>query len=635
MEAQSPEYMMTKSNPQLKIARLEVTGAKGCQIDFDDKINIIQGENSLGKTTVLKLIHYGLGSGSSFIKEIASCDNLNLEIELNDQTFLLRRNLKKPTSKVRVFPVQQGKVNYEHYFEYALGSEFSNFILHHLQIPAKQIPQGGRQFGETKSVTFLELFGLMYVSQDAGYVKIQANQRHDRMKKAVVETLIPLSGLEVLDLEVEHSRLNADRLAIKTEIDNNNKLLKELEIPPKGLILARINEIEAERNRKSQVLLELKQQMRGSSEVNLQLRQEILDLDQALQDLVDEITMVRQKVNDFKLSRNEAKNEQSRLRRYSELQNVLSSFIFSNCPRCSQPITMEMRHREDDDRCMLCNRELLVEEKSPINVTKHIRDLEDEIRELDQLIDHYELSIVEINSRIEKRRFLKRAKEQELDEKMGEHFTSPFISNLESISGEIAALSERIHLERAFLSVWEKLDERYEHLADLDEKLSNISGEISAIRQKKAEDQKKLDILSSYLHEFLFDIYRDYETSTINLDTYEPLVNHHSYKNVSSVQRDLTILGYHYSLLRYSLHEESYYPRFLMVDTPNKDDMDPEIYQKVMHKFSQLTKEKTNFQLILATRDVPDELRDNVQLELNSYLLQDIQLPLFGRGSIS
>ena len=414
------------------------------------------------------------------------------------------------------------------------------------------------------------------------------------MKKATLETLLPLTGLDTLDLEVQLSRLQADRQTIKTEIDNNNKLLKELDVPPKSVIRDRINDIERERQLKTTELLELKKSKRGTSEKTLQLRQEILNLDSKLQDLTSEISIVSQKVSDYKLSRNDARNEQGRLQRYSESKNILSTFSFSTCPRCSQPITTEMKRRENDNHCMLCNRELPSEETPSVNVTKHIGDLDDEIKELDQLINHYEFSIRFLAAQIEKQTQIKKAKEKELDEKMGEHFTSAFISDVESISGEIAALAERIHHENTFLSIWEKLDERYEQLTDLDNKIGDVSDQMAAIKQKKSNDQKKLDCLSFYLNEFISDIYRDYKTSYIDLDTYAPVINNHSYENTSSVQKDLAILGYYYSLLRYSLHEKSYFPRFIMIDTPNKDDMDPGIYDKVMDKFVILLNEKTD-----------------------------------------
>jgi hypothetical protein len=67
-----------------------------------------------------------------------------------------------------------------------------------------------------------------------------------------------------------------------------------------------------------------------------------------------------------------------------------------------------------------------------------------------------------------------------------------------------------------------------------------------------------------------------------------------------------------------------------MIDTPNKDDMDPDLYARIMDQFAKLNQEEESFQFIIATRDVPESLEDDVVLSLEEeYLLQDIQPGLF------
>lgn len=97
---------MSNSSPRLRVVQLEVTGNKGCKIVFEDGLNIIRGENSLGKTTALKLIHYGFGAeGDDFIREINECEYLFLDVSLNGQKIRIRRHLQKRTARVRVYPI--------------------------------------------------------------------------------------------------------------------------------------------------------------------------------------------------------------------------------------------------------------------------------------------------------------------------------------------------------------------------------------------------------------------------------------------------------------------------------------------------------------------------------------------------
>ena len=83
-------------SPRLGLIQLEVVGHKGCEMHFEDGLNIIRGQNSLGKTTALKLIHYGFGAdGGDFIKEIDECEYLLLDVYLSGQRYRIRRHLQK------------------------------------------------------------------------------------------------------------------------------------------------------------------------------------------------------------------------------------------------------------------------------------------------------------------------------------------------------------------------------------------------------------------------------------------------------------------------------------------------------------------------------------------------------------
>lgn len=619
------------NSPRLKVVHVKVTGHKGCEIYFENGLNIIRGRNSLGKTTALKLIHYGLGgSGKGFIKEIADCEYLNLDVELNNQNFRIRRHLQKQSARVRVFPIGEHGINKHFYFDYQLGGEFSEFLLRNLGMPINQIPRGGSQAGETRLVSFLEIFRLMYLSQDLGYVGIQAGQRYSRMETAVFETLMDLSAVQLFDLEVEKSNLRAQKDEIKTGIRNIRQLIQELDIPTRDKINRRISELKSLKESKVQELQNLKHQLKGTPQWALDLREKILEIDKAIQLTMEEIAFLTQKLEEYRLSRNDALNEQHRLQRLDTSKRVLSSFTFSQCPRCSQLITDEMRSREEQDHCMLCGRTLMEDVMLQFDIVKTINNLKDEVAELNQLIHQYELSIKAATSRKEKLLREKEIIEGELDERMGEHYTTAFVADLEATSSQVGSLGEKISQQQNFLDIWRKLEERYEILSQVESRIQEVKNKLETLRRIKEQDRKKIDTFRDYFHNFIKEIFRDYEFSRIDEDSYKPVINKHEYTGFSAVQKDAAILAYHYALLRYSLDHNSNYPRFLMIDTPNKDDMDPNLYARIMHQFAALKQQEESFQLIIATRDVPESLEDDVILSLEEdYLLRDIQLSLF------
>lgn len=615
------------NSPRLKILRVKVTGHKGCEIHFEDGLNIIGGRNSLGKTTALKLIHYGLGgSGEDFIKEIADCEYLNLDVELNNQAFRIRRHLQKSSAKVRVFPIGEYGIDKHIRLEYHPGGDFSKFLLQNLGMPVNRIPRGS----ETRLVSFIEMFRLMYISQDLGYVSIQAGQRYNRMETAVFETLMDLSAVQLFDLEVEKSDLIAKKDKIETGISNVRQLIQELDIPTRDKINRQIKELRSLKEAKVQKLQNLKQELKGTPQWALDLRDEILETDKAIQLTTEEIVFLTQKLEEYRLSRNDALNEQHRLQRLGTSRRVLSSFTFSQCPRCSQLITNEMRSREEHDHCMLCGRALLEDTMPQFDIVKATDNLKDEVEELNQLIHRYELSIRAATDKKEKLLREKQLKEDELDERMGDHYTTAFVADVEATSSQVGSLGEKINHKQNLLNIWRKLDEQYKLLDQVKSRIQEVENKLATLKQTKEQDRKKVDTIGDYFHNFIKEVFRGYESSKIDEDSYKPIINNHEYTGFSAVQKDAAILAYHYALLHYSLDHKSNYPRFLMIDTPNKDDMDPDLYTRIMDQFAELKQQEESFQLIIATRDVPESLEEDVILSLEKdYLLREIQLGLF------
>lgn len=619
------EYKVSKS-PRLKIIRLEVRGNKGCKIEFKDGINVIRGDNSLGKTTAIKLIHYALGSKKvDFVKEIDESEEVILDLTLNEKMFQIRRRLRQKGARVQVYPFEKNGIVHSYYTNYALGNEFSDFLLHHLGIPIRQIPVSGKKAGTT-SVSFLELYRLMYVSQDLGGTYIQEGQRNNRMQQAVLETALNLSVIELLDLEIELSVLEAKKKKIKEEIDNYNQFIQELGIPHQENIEQRIKELGDSRQDKLIELQRVKQTKQGSSSLTFDLQKEVIYLNMRVAELTEEISFIAQKITEYRFSRNDARNELSRLQRLTATEATLSSFTFSRCPRCSQTINDEMKEREKHDNCMLCGRSMLFGEMQH-DVAKHIGDIKDEIHELNQLIEQYEIAEVRTTAKRDTLVREKEIKDKQLDERLGDNYTSAFIAGIEILSGQIASIDEKINQQRSLLSIWERLAHRYDELELVKKEIKKINQRIDILRDQEAEDIKAIHVLGDYLHDFLVDIFRDYSHSKIDQESYLPLVNDLDYQRFSMVQKSAVVIAYHYALLRYSINHDSNYPRFLIIDTPNKGDMDPDLYHLMMEKFVKLKKQEKDYQLIIATREVPENLLEDTILNLEqSYLLRDIQL---------
>lgn len=82
---------MTSNRPTLFIRRFLVmkSGRAVYDQDFHLGINIIRGDNSIGKSTIMDLLFFGLGGDlreERWNKEAAACDSVIIQIEINEYT---------------------------------------------------------------------------------------------------------------------------------------------------------------------------------------------------------------------------------------------------------------------------------------------------------------------------------------------------------------------------------------------------------------------------------------------------------------------------------------------------------------------------------------------------------------------
>jgi predicted ATP-dependent endonuclease of OLD family len=89
---------MIRFDPCLIVRRLVVK--RGVHIAYDERfhvgVNVVRGDNSSGKSTILNFIFFGLGGDLSKLDwsgHALQCDHVWLEVELNGNPAVLRRKI--------------------------------------------------------------------------------------------------------------------------------------------------------------------------------------------------------------------------------------------------------------------------------------------------------------------------------------------------------------------------------------------------------------------------------------------------------------------------------------------------------------------------------------------------------------
>lgn len=175
---------MTMFKPNLRVERLQVT-ARGIAVydeNFHSGLNIIRGENSSGKSTIMDFIFYGLGGDLSDWRESAiRCDEVILQVALNGRSATFCREISDQVGRpMRIFlgtideSLSAPKEKWQIY-PYSRGAKdsFSQVIFRFLGLPEVQYAET-----ETK-ITVNQVLRLLYADQLSPVEKLFRPQRFD------------------------------------------------------------------------------------------------------------------------------------------------------------------------------------------------------------------------------------------------------------------------------------------------------------------------------------------------------------------------------------------------------------------------------------------------------------------------
>jgi hypothetical protein len=175
---------MTMFKPNIRVDRLQVTA--GGSIVYDERfhtgLNILRGENSSGKSTIMDFIFYGLGGDLSDWRESAMrCDFVTIQVALNGKSATFSREVSEQSGRpMRIFTgtLEESIASAQEQWQlvpYSRGTKdsFSQVIFRFLGLPEVQYAET-----ETK-ITINQILRLLYADQLSPVEKLFRPQRFD------------------------------------------------------------------------------------------------------------------------------------------------------------------------------------------------------------------------------------------------------------------------------------------------------------------------------------------------------------------------------------------------------------------------------------------------------------------------
>lgn len=628
---------MTIKSPQLIIKKLILIGVnKSYTVNFDTGINIIYGDSDTGKSSILNLIDYLLGS-----KKVYMYDELEhhgkyalLEVYLNGKLYTIKRNIFNPNENIEVYHSGVEGIENVFPFEYAPNyskdapsGHFSDFLLSSLNIPIIEIKKSpSKEDSDMVRLSFRDIFKYCYFDQDdvgsrdildrKNGALVTKNKETFKFIHNALDTQITQVQREIGEKERGKKEIASRYNIIASFLSETRMATKESLLDEKDNLTNNINIITSE-------LANLTQIMRSNDQENESLREIVLELEERINELLrDKVHKENQLERNFRL-RKEYNNDIKKLKTSIKIKESLALRYSKDieCPLCSSIID----NIEVKKHFIEYSEDVLKKEINSIRcrikgLSIIIQQLKEEIYLINEQLNIYNIELMKVTEHLDK---------------SSEEFISPYVSQRDILVSELSTYKEKLDRVEYTMKIRNQLSELKIKEETLSEQIINLKQKLEMLNENAPSLEGILNEISIYLSEFLeyIPIKRPFGIR-LSSKSYLPIVRDREYVDLTSGGlRTLVSIGYIVSLLKNSMIKDTNYPSLIMIDTVgkyigkmksrdneseerkennNEGLNDPKKYAsiyKYLDKMSkEFIKEGKNHQIILVDNDIPEGL---------------------------
>lgn len=367
-------------NPFMLVKRLIIENRSGVVYDevFHKGINVLRGENSSGKSTILNLLFYGLGGDLFAWSDAAKlCDRVIVEVELNGKLATLRRPISQlPRREMDIFGgayelAAEAPISEWIRYPYARTAEkesFSQAIFRLLGIPEASSELSG-------NITIHQILRILYSDQLSPVENLFRFEQFDSpaMRDAVGRLLCGAFDAELYSNQARIKLLNRDFDSAKSQLttffsffrNQSHSLTIEWLNAEKSNLEQQMSEV---RKRIAQLSEEMGHS-KNTSTISIDLQKStyrrLVDAQRALSIFSEQVETLKLAIEDSGLFIDSLKKKLEALEDAKLVSAEIGQVHFMFCPSCYSEI---QTHAEGT--CHLCK-----EPVSPDNAAKQIAGL--------------------------------------------------------------------------------------------------------------------------------------------------------------------------------------------------------------------------------------------------------------------
>lgn len=617
---------MTIFHPNLRVDRLVVFGRGERVFDerFHSGLNIIRGENSSGKSTIMDFLFYGLGGDLFDWREIAlNCESIFLQASVNEKAITLSREIvAQPVRPMRIYIGEMedalgSAADGWEVFPYSRGSKdsFSQVLFRFLGLPEVQT-------GESQSkITMNQILRLLYADQISPIDRIFRLQQFDDAvtRQTVGDLLCGAFSDKFYRAVIRSSEASKELAEVVTKIRSTIAAHSRGRTPLTREWLeaetVTINEALSAKN------AEIERLENDIFHAQFDDRLTLNDQEETYKRIVQlqaEIASIEEDLNTKSLEQADSAQFISAIdRRLFQLQNsyaVIEEFDrldFQFCPSCLEPVEAH----GVEGACTLC-KEPFDKSRTRSRSLKLINEFSRQREQSLELQNMRDVEIRELRSKL--------ASVKELWAQANRHYsvsvktpTTEIRANLRRLNREAGYLIKQLEElagKSEVISQIEQLSTERETLQqELDLLKAVIENENTRTRERVSAARQKIEAITI---EFLkadlsrqstFDNARSVD---FEFDGNRIAVNGDSFFSASSMVylKNSFLAAFLYAAANDPLFS---HPRILIMDTVEDKGMEPgrsKNFQKLLRDMSDIA--KSEHQIIIATSMIAEELND-------------------------
>lgn len=556
---------------RIKLESLTLIGIrKNYSVQFKDGFNLISGPTSTGKTSILEMIDYALGSKShkSYIEIGNSCSQVELVLYIGKEKYLIRRQLFNFTAPVIVEDWNEEKKKFLFYNRFEIDTpsnpkSLSAFLIE--KAGFANISIAGQTF------SFRDLFKYCYIKQteiDNEDILGEKSWEKNFKRKATFEIIYNIynKALEEFRSSLEEKKNEAKELSIRLE--GIQDFLKNIEIDSAAECDKLEKHLKEELFDLQNKLITAKADKATSSNESMNLRKEIYNLKSKLELIEEEKTAQSQYVHKLRLLYNQYTSEIEKDELAIEGYISLSKFEFQFCPNCLQPI----KQVNDLERCCLCGDKRGSDSSEMISLKRDILILK---RKANDLLKFTEIEDRKYDELIRKESSVKtQLYESELElQQLSKDYINPHIEQIEYLNYEMGKKNRLLLELQKNIRMFEEINRYRQLITDKNTAIQQLKDSIKNLAKNSVSKDELLQELSSIFEKILGSFqYPKLSSAYINEKNYLPYVRGRKYDDIGSLAGvTLITIAYYVALLLVGIHENFSHPGLLIIDSPRKN----------------------------------------------------------------